>query len=91
MQVRKERGPGTVRMTEEVDRKAIGKRIQAVFCSTGTSIGLFSSVLRCNRTTPYKWFKGEAMPPVEKLIRIKEEYGVSIDWILTGEGEQWIP
>ena len=61
-----------------------------MICSAGVSIELFSILVGCDRKTPYKWIKGKITPSVETLIRIREEFGVSIDWIPTGEGEQWI-
>jgi transcriptional regulator with XRE-family HTH domain len=32
-----------------------------------------------------KMERGETAPPLAMLLRLRERYGVSVDWILTGE------
>lgn len=42
----------------------------------------FASAIEVSRQAVYKWESGESMPGAEKLIKIKETFGISIDNLL---------
>ena len=74
--------------TEAIDYKSIGSRMFDAICSTGKSVEQFARSIGISRGTVYDWIKGKNLPSTANLIRVKEEYAISIDWILTGEGER---
>ena len=38
-----------------------------------------------------RYERGNALPRVETLVRMKGEFDVSLDWLLTGNGEPAVP
>ena len=68
-----------------VDKDVIGRNIQKMIFKVSDSVNNFALALGINRAVVYRWISGETLPSVKTLIRIRKMYGVSIDWILTGE------
>ena len=68
----------------EVDLKTIGRRIREIrgFYATQAQLG---EVLGVAQTTLSKYEKGQAVPTLDFLVRLKAHSGKSIDWIVTGE------
>jgi transcriptional regulator with XRE-family HTH domain len=48
----------------------------------------FANLLAVPLSTLRNWEQGKAVPPHEALARIREVLDVSLDWLLTGEGER---
>jgi transcriptional regulator with XRE-family HTH domain len=64
--------------------KAVGRRIREIrgFDLTQQQFG---KLLGIGQTTLSKYEKGQAAPPLELLLRLREHSGKSIDWIVTGK------
>jgi len=63
------------------------RRIREV---VGLNQTTFANALDIPRTTLINYEKGMALPS-DLLLKLKEKWGVSIDWLLTGEGEMFLP
>lgn len=47
----------------------------------------FAQLLGVPKTTLGNWERGRAFPPEEMLLAIREQTGVSLDWLIAGIGE----
>jgi transcriptional regulator with XRE-family HTH domain len=65
------------------DLKAIGRRIRQVRGFDLTQ-GAFAEQLGVSQSQLSKYERGLIYPPAEVLLRIKEKFKVSVDWLLTG-------
>ncbi len=59
----------------------LGKNRQSVL---GKMFGVSQEAAR-------KWISGESMPQLSKCIEIAQKANVSVEWLLTGKGEQRVP
>ena len=50
----------------------------------------FGKKLGVRRNNVYTWETNKNMPLAETLLRIYKEYGVNINWLLSGEGKPYI-
>jgi len=50
----------------------------------------FGEKLGVGRNNVYTWESNKNTPLSETLLRIYKEYGVNINWLLSGEGESYI-
>ena len=50
----------------------------------------FDKKLDVGRNNVYTWETNKNMPLAEILLQIYKEYGVNINWLLSGEGEPYI-
>jgi len=50
----------------------------------------FGKKLGVGRNNVYTWETNKNMPLSETLLRIYKEYGVNINWLLSGEGEPYL-
>jgi transcriptional regulator with XRE-family HTH domain len=68
------------------DMKPLGRRIRQLrgFDLTQEE---FAKKLGISQSQLSKYERGVAAPPADVLIRIKEQFRVSIDWLLTGDPE----
>ncbi|MBQ2862935.1 MAG: helix-turn-helix transcriptional regulator [Clostridia bacterium] len=62
-----------------------GQRIQKLRTDAGMSQETFASLLGVSRQSVSKWEADRAFPEIDKLTVIAEKFGVSCDWIITGE------
>ena len=62
-----------------------GQRIQKLRSDASLSQEAFASMLGVSRQSVSKWEADRAFPEVDKLAVIAEKFGVSCDWIITGE------
>ncbi len=62
-----------------------GQRIQKLRTDAALSQEAFASVLGVSRQSVSKWEADRAFPEVDKLAAIARHFGVSCDWIITGE------
>lgn len=66
----------------------IGRRILEVFGYQQISNIVFR--LKSNRQEINSVINGEKLPATELLLGIQKETGVSLDWLLTGEGSKFL-
>jgi transcriptional regulator with XRE-family HTH domain len=69
------------------ERKAIGRRIRQVR-GFDLSQGAFAERLGISQSQLSKYERGLISPPAEVLLRIREKFNVSVDWLLTGADEE---
>ena len=62
-----------------------GQRIQKLRSDASLSQEAFASMLGVSRQSVSKWEADRAFPEIDKLVVIAEKFGVSCDWIITGE------
>ena len=67
----------------------IGERIRMVREHAGLSQMEFARRLGTNPTIISRWETGKSRPRRSALLRIAQEFGVSLDWLLTGNGPMW--
>jgi len=65
--------------------KCIGKRIK--FIRGDLTQGEFAERIKVDQSTVQVWEGRNKVPKGDILQRIREAFGVSIDWLLTGEGD----
>jgi len=68
--------------------KNIGERIK--YIRGALTQPEFGKKLGVGRNNVYTWETNKNMPLAETLLRIYKEYGVNINWLLSGEGEPYI-
>jgi transcriptional regulator with XRE-family HTH domain len=75
------------RSTGIFDLSALGKRLRELrgFDLTQEE---FADELGIGQSQLSKYERGVAAPPAEILFYVKKRFGVSIDWLLTGEGSK---
>jgi transcriptional regulator with XRE-family HTH domain len=66
--------------------KSLGRRIRQL---RGFDISQadFARMVGVSQSQLSKYERGVVAPPADVLIRIKEQFRVSIDWLLTGDSE----
>jgi len=69
--------------TSGSDTKSIGRRLRQVR-GFDLSQEQFASALGVSQSQLSKYERGLISPPAEVLLRIKEKFKVSVDWLLTG-------
>lgn len=62
-----------------------GQRIQKLRTDASLSQEAFASMLGVSRQSVSKWEADKAFPEVDKLVVISQNFGVSCDWLITGE------
>jgi transcriptional regulator with XRE-family HTH domain len=70
--------------------KMLGRRIRQLRGFDVTQ-GEFAKRLAISQSQLSKYERGLVAPPADVLIRIKEQFGVSIDWLLTGHSDDPSP
>jgi transcriptional regulator with XRE-family HTH domain len=66
------------------DMKSLGRRIRQLRGFDATQEE-FAKKLGISQSQFSKYERGTIAPPADVLIRIKEQFRVSIDWLLTGD------
>ena len=69
------------------DLKALGKRLRELRGFELTQEE-FAEELGVSQSQLSKFERGVVAPPAEVLFFVKKRFEVSIDWLLTGEGEK---
>lgn len=70
------------RLKAALDRKSLGGKS---YVEIGKKLGNVS------HTTIGNWINGKKLPKSEHLLMLATELNISIDWLLTGQGEMDIP
>lgn len=65
---------------------SIGKRIEAIRKRDKLTQEAFAAKLGFSRRALHAWEKDEVDPPATILIRIREEFDVDPEWVLSGDG-----
>jgi transcriptional regulator with XRE-family HTH domain len=80
-------GKQHVSKRDSPDLKALGRRLRELrgFDLTQEE---FAKELRVSQSQLSKYERGAAAPPADVLFSVKKLFRVSIDWLLTGEGER---
>ncbi len=68
------------------DLKSLGRRLRELR-GFDLSQEEFAKQLGISQSQLSKYERGIASPPAEILFAVKKRFGVSIDWLLTGERE----
>jgi transcriptional regulator with XRE-family HTH domain len=63
--------------------KAVGRRLRELR-GFDTTQEEFANQLGISQSQLSKYERGVAAPPADILLRIKEKFRISIDWLLTG-------
>ena len=69
-------------------RKLFGCRLNQVMGELDVTDEQLAEALGLRRETVLRWRCGATTPGVDALIGIRNELGVSIDWLLLGEGKK---
>lgn len=70
---------------------AFGEKLQQLRSRKGLSQEQLADILGVSRQAVSKWERNETLPETEKIIRISEAFGVSIDYLLKDGPEQMPP
>lgn len=62
-----------------------GQRIQKLRSDASLSQEAFANMIGVSRQSVSKWEADKAFPEVDKLAVIARQFGVSCDWLITGE------
>ena len=62
-----------------------GQRIQKLRTDASLSQEAFANMIGVSRQSVSKWEADKAFPEVDKLAVIAREFGVTCDWLITGE------
>ena len=68
--------------------KAFLERLKEAF--NGKTIKEIGEILGISEQSVYKWGRGKTKPEIITLISISNYTGVSLHWLLKGEGPKWI-
>ncbi|HYP29388.1 MAG TPA: helix-turn-helix domain-containing protein [Blastocatellia bacterium] len=71
-------------MASQFEPQSFLARLKEAF--GGISIEVVAGRLGVKRQAVYKWGRGETHPDLDRLLQISELTGVSLHWLLTGEG-----
>ena len=66
----------------------LGNRLQRLRQRQGLSQDALAEKLGVSRQAVSKWERDEAVPEVEKLLRLSELYGVSLDELVKGDAPE---
>ncbi len=65
----------------------IGRKIAALRTERGLSQEKLAEMLSVSRQSVSKWETGEALPGIDKIIELAEQFSVSTDYLLCDKGE----
>ena len=71
------------------ERAAILGRVALVFPPEESDRAV-ARRLGCANSNVSRWIAGKALPDAASLLAIRREYGVSVDWLLTGTGPRLV-
>lgn len=67
--------------------KTLAERIKAIRSQYGITQGALAAALGVNQTAISAWEKGRNEPTATMLAKLANSYGISMDWLLIGDGE----
>ena len=83
----------------DVELKHIGARIRRAREAKGMSQAKLAALVGVPSQSISAWERGEVVPGAKNILRLAEALGVSVDWLLTGQGRDasapsdvaWVP
>lgn len=82
--------PGHSRYNIAMSEKGIPERLRELRKDFGLSQERLAQDLGIAVFTVQKWERGSFLPGAKALIAIAEKYGVSLNWLLLGEGPKFL-
>ncbi len=76
-----------MKSSNEKRKKSIAERLRLFRKSRHFTQEIVCRYFECGRANYSRIEKGEVWPNIPGLFNIKEQLGLSIDWLLTGDGE----
>lgn len=77
---------GTVSVMTPIENKAVGRRLRELAKDLGlVPTRVMADYLGAQRGAVDAWFNGRALPPAGMLAKLKDEHGVTLDWIFFGD------
>lgn len=73
------------RDSDGMTKDAIGKRLQLSREALGVSQSEFADRCEIARNTYNQYEKGVNKPPVDAALKMRELYGLTLDWIYAGD------
>lgn len=73
------------RDSDGMSKAAIGRRLQLSRAALGVSQSEFADRCEIARNTYNQYEKGVNKPPVEAALKMRELYGLTLDWIYAGD------
>ena len=70
---------------EQTEYRDIGLRLRAIRKSLGINQIKFAKALDVKQPVYWRWEVGQRRITIECALRIKHNYGVSLDWIYDGD------
>ncbi len=74
-------------MNNDIKNVELGNRIEKAIAFSGKKKFEFASLMEVQPTNLSRWISGENAPSFENIVKIGKLSGVSLEWLLTGEGE----
>ena len=68
---------------------SIGKRLRDIILSKNSNLKEFSQNAKIPYTTLQQYLADDRKPGTDALIKISTQSHISIDWLLTGQGEKY--
>lgn len=72
---------------EPIGVENFGKRLDIVL--NGESVAAFARKCGISHETIKKYLKNETCPGIDKVLLISQHTGVSLSWLISGEGESY--
>lgn len=72
-------------------QKEVGLRLKKLREILDLSQGKLARILGVSQSAVSKWEAGERDIPTAVLLKLKQQLGVNLDWLLSGEGEIFSP
>ena len=72
-------------------QKEVGLRLKKLREILDLSQGKLARILGVSQSAVSKWEAGERDIPTAVLLKLKQQLGVNLDWLLSGEGEMFSP
>ena len=73
----------------ERSNKNVGQRLKLLRETLNLSQAKLAKKLKVSQSAISKWESGERDIPTAILVRLKKEFGVNLNWLLSGEGKMF--
>ena len=76
--------------TKKMVKMSLGDRIKQLrLLKNNISQSDFGKIIGTSQSAVQSWESNKSLPGADFLFKIKQEFGIDINWLLTGEGEQY--
>lgn len=69
------------------DTRDIGKRIKKLRTDNNLTVEKFAEILSVSENAVYKWQRGDNLPDWFNGYNMKKIFGISLDYLITGEDD----